>query len=81
MAYTQINSKGETYYLHEFNSSLKGGRTYRNYFFGKAISAKGTPIDVVPAGRVVVENSKTGLLVLKRGQALYLSPLSAKIGP
>lgn len=66
MAYTQVNSKGETYYLHQFDSPLKGGRVYRNYFFGKSISPKGTPIDVVPAGRMVVENPRTGLLVLKR---------------
>ena len=66
MSYSQVNSKGVTYYLHEFDSSLKGGRIYLNYFFGKSISPKGRPIDAIPAGRCVAENTKTGLLVLKK---------------
>ena len=66
MSYSQVNSKGVTYYLHEFDSSLKGGRTYVNYFFGKSISPKGRPIEAIPDGRCVTENTKTGLLVLKK---------------
>ena len=67
MAYTHVNSKGETYYLHEYDAKLKGGRVYRNYFFAKSISPKGRPIDALPADRSqVVENPKTGLPVLKR---------------
>ena len=68
MSYSQVNSRGVTYYLHEFDSSLKGGRTYTNYFFGKTISPKGRPIDSIPQGRVVVENTKTGLLTLGKAQ-------------
>jgi len=65
MAYTHVNSKGETYYLHQYDASLKGGRVYRNYFFAKSISPKGTPIDVLPAGRSrIKENPRTGLPVL-----------------
>lgn len=66
MAFTHINSKGEKYYLHQFDAPLKGGRIYQNYFFAKEISAKGTPIDAVPEGRIVVENNRTGLPVLKK---------------
>ena len=66
MAYSHTNSKGQQYFLHEFVSRLKGNRTYPNYFFAKSISAKGTPIDAVPAGRIVVENPRTGLPVLKK---------------
>lgn len=67
MAYSQTNSKGQTYLLHQKDVTLKGGRLQRIYFFGKNISDKGTPIDAVPAGRIVVENPRTGLLVLKKG--------------
>ena len=66
MAYTQVNSRGETYYLHEFDAELRGGRVYRRHFFCKYLSAKGTPLAAVPAGHIVVENPRTGLLVLKR---------------
>lgn len=66
MAYSQVNSKGETYYLHEFDAELKGGRVYRRHFFCKTISPKGMPLDAVPADHIVVENPRTGLLVLKR---------------
>ena len=67
MAYSQTNSKGQTYYLHQNDVTLKGGRLQRIYFFAREISPKGTPIDAVPAGRVVVENPRTGLPVLKKG--------------
>jgi hypothetical protein len=66
MAFQHVNSKGETYFLHQYDAKLKGGRVYRNYFFAKSISPKGTPIDSLPAGRdQIVENPKTGLPVLK----------------
>ena len=67
MAYSQTNSKGQQYFLHMKDVSLKGGRLQRIYFFGRKISDKGTPIDAIPAGRVTVENPRTGLLVLKKG--------------
>jgi hypothetical protein len=66
MAYTHTNSKGQKYILHQKDAQLKG-RIQRIYFFAKAISEKGTPIDAVPAGRIVVENANTGLPVLKKG--------------
>ncbi len=67
MAYSQLNSKGVTYYLHQKDVPLKGGQLQRIHFFAKDVRPeKGTPIDAVPGDRVVVENPKTGLLVLKR---------------
>jgi len=67
MAYTHTNSKGQQYYLHQKDVTLKGGRLQRIYFFAKQVSSKGTPLDAMPAGRVVVENARTGLPVLKKG--------------
>ena len=67
MAFAQTNSKGQTYYLHQKDVTLKGGPLQRIYFFAREISPKGTPIDALPAGRVVVENPRTGLPVLKKG--------------
>jgi hypothetical protein len=67
MVYSHTNSKGQKYLLHQKDVTLKGGRLQRIYFFGRELSEKGTPIDAVPAGRVVVENPRTGLPVLKKG--------------
>ena len=47
--------------------TLKGGRLQRIYFFAREVSAKGTPLEALPDGRVTVENPRTGLLVLKKG--------------
>ncbi|MBP6005347.1 hypothetical protein KA531_00340 [Candidatus Saccharibacteria bacterium] len=64
MAYSQTNSKGQTYYLHRREVTLKGGRQQTIYFFAK--EAKEGAIDAVPAGYQVIENQKTGLLILKK---------------
>ncbi|MDO8570442.1 MAG: hypothetical protein Q7R97_02555 [Candidatus Daviesbacteria bacterium] len=64
MAYTQTNSKGTKYYLHGKDVKLRSGRTQRIYYFAKDERAEA--LNEVPAGFSVVENSKTGLLVLKR---------------
>jgi hypothetical protein len=57
MAYSHVNSKGTTYYLHS-NGKM--------FFFSKEI--KQGALDAVPAGYNVVE-MKTGMLVLKKVQA------------
>jgi hypothetical protein len=57
MAYSHVNSKGTTYYLHS-NGKM--------FFFSKEI--KEGALDAVPAGYNVVE-MKTGMLVLKKVQA------------
>lgn len=65
MAFSHVNSKGQTYYLHMRDVTLKGGRQQTIYFFGK--EAKEGAIDAMPEGYIVVENTRTGLPILKKG--------------
>jgi hypothetical protein len=65
MAYSHVNSKGQTYYLHMRDVTLKGGRVQRIYFFGREV--KDGAIDALPDGYIVVENPRTGLPILKKG--------------
>ncbi len=65
MAYKHTNSKGTGYYLHGKDVKLRSGRTQRIYYFAKDVRAEA--LDEVPTGFKVVENSRTGLPVLKRG--------------
>lgn len=64
MAYAKTNSKGQTYYLHEKLVTLRGGRKQMIYYFAREV--KPGALDELPAGRMVVENKKTGLPLLKR---------------
>jgi hypothetical protein len=64
MAYSQVNSKGQTYYLHMKDVTLKGGRLQRIYFFARDV--RDGAVDSLPEGYVSVENPRTGLLVLKK---------------
>jgi hypothetical protein len=64
MAYSQINSKGQQYYLHMKDVTLKGGRLQRIYFFARDV--RDGAVDAMPEGYVSVENPRTGLLVLKK---------------
>jgi len=63
MAYAHTNSKGNTYYLHGRETTLKNGSTRTLYFFAK--EPKDDALDEVPEGYVVSE-SKNGLPVLKK---------------
>lgn len=65
MAFTHTNSKGQTYYLHQRDVTLKGGRIQRIYFFAR--EQKEGVQDAMPEGYVVVENPRTGLPILKKG--------------
>lgn len=65
MAYQYTNSKGQTYNLHMKDVTLKGGRNQRIYYFARDVRAGA--IDEVPAGYKVIENSRTGLPILKKG--------------
>ncbi len=65
MAYQHTNSKGQTYILHQREVTLKGGRLQTIYFFAK--EAKEGAIDELPAGYIVIENTRTGLPILKKG--------------
>ncbi len=66
MAYSVVSKKsGKTYYLHAREQELRGGRTVTLYYF--AGEAGPNAIDELPEGRVVSENSRTGLPILKKG--------------
>lgn len=62
MAYSHINSKGVTYYLHKSEVSLRGGKPQTIYFFSKnEKNGKGEPCDL-PEDRIVKENPRNGFL-------------------
>ncbi len=65
MAYSITNSKGQTYYLHTKEVTLKGGRLQRIYYFAKAVKPEDS-LDALPAGYMVSENTRTGLPMLKK---------------
>lgn len=66
MAYSTTNSKGQTYYLHSKEVTLRGGRKQTIYYFAKQTD-QANAIDEIPAGYKVVENERTGLPMLKKG--------------
>lgn len=63
MAFAYTNSKGRTYYLHAKEVALRGGRQQTIYYFSKEV--KPGALHVLPSGKIVVENGKTGLPILK----------------
>lgn len=66
MAYSHVNSKGITYYLHKTDVTLRGGKEQTIYFFTKTENnGKGTPCDL-PEDRVVNENPRNGFLTLSK---------------
>lgn len=65
MAFQYTNSKDQTYNLHQKDVTLKGGRNQRIYFFARDV--RDGAIDEVPEGYIVIENSRTGLPILKKG--------------
>ncbi|HXI18899.1 MAG TPA: hypothetical protein VNM48_21245 [Chloroflexota bacterium] len=65
MPYSYKNSKGQTYILHGKEVTLQGGRKQKIHYFAR--EAKPEALDAVPAGYNVIENPRTGLPFLKRG--------------
>lgn len=66
MAYSVKSDKtGETYYLHSKDVTLRGGRRQTIYYFAR--KAGPNAMDALPAGRKVIQNSRTGLPMLKKG--------------
>jgi hypothetical protein len=63
-AYSYTNSKGQTYYLHTRQVTLKNGRVQTIYFFARDIRDGAIP--EVPEGYMVVETKRTGMPVLKK---------------
>ena len=64
MAYSFTNSKGQTYYLHSKDVTLKNGRKQTIYFFAREV--RDGALDEVPAGYAVMETQRTGMPVLKK---------------
>jgi len=66
MAFSVISKKsGKTYFLHQREQELKGGRKVTLYFFAGDI--RDGAMDALPAGYIVQENERTGLPLLKKG--------------
>lgn len=64
MSFSTTNSRGQTYYLHGKNITLKNGHEQRIYYFARQPQAE--TLDAVPSGYTIAENAKTGLPVLKK---------------
>jgi len=66
MAYSHVNSKGITYYLHSTEVTLRGGKKQTIFFFAKVEkNPKGQPVDL-PEDRIVKENPRNGFLTVSR---------------
>ncbi len=65
-AFAYTNSKGQTYYLHTRDVTLKNGRVQTIYFFARDV--RDGSLTAVPAGYEVVETSRTGMPVLKKAR-------------
>ena len=64
MAYSFVNSKSVTYYLHGNSRTSSSGKISWLYYFAKEVKPEGS-LDAVPARYQVVEN-KNGLPLLKK---------------
>jgi hypothetical protein len=64
MAFAYKNSKGQEYFLHKRDVTLKNGRKQTIYFFARDV--RDGSLDAVPAGYQVIETSRTGMPVLKK---------------
>ena len=64
--YQHTNSKGVTYYLHNKDVQLRGGKNQTIYFFAKKPkNEKGEPCDL-PAGYEVTENPRNGFCTIRK---------------
>ena len=68
MPYTHKNSKGDTYYLHAKDVTLRNGRQQRIFYFARA-EKKGEALESVPTGYAVGENQRTGLPFLSKAKS------------
>ena len=65
MAFAHKNSKGQEYFLHSKEVTLKGGRKQVIYYFARAVDSE-FALDAVPDDRMISENPRTGLPLLKK---------------
>ena len=67
MSYSvQSKKTNETYYLHSKDVILRGGRKQTIYFFAR--TEKEGAMDDLPDGYEVMENSRTGLPMLRKSK-------------
>ena len=67
MAYSvQSKKTGESYILHSKDVTLRGGRQQTIYFFAR--TEREGALDELPAGYEVMENSRTGLPMLRKAK-------------
>ena len=64
MAFAYTNSKGQEYFLHKKDVTLKNGRQQTIFFFAREV--RDGALDSVPAGYQVIETERTGMPVLKK---------------
>ncbi len=64
-AFSHTNSKGQTYYLHGKDVTLRNGKPQKIYFFARE-EKPGDGLDLVPTGYKVGENQRTGLPFLMK---------------
>jgi hypothetical protein len=65
-AFSYTNAKGQVYYLHTREVTLKNGRKQRIYFFAK--DQRDGHLEAVPEGYEVMETQRTGMPVLKKSK-------------
>jgi hypothetical protein len=65
VAFSHKNSKGQEYFLHSKKVMLKGGREQVIYYFARKVDAP-FALDAVPDDRMISENPRTGLPLLKK---------------
>lgn len=65
MAFSHKNSKGQTYFLHAKEVTLRNGRSQRIFYFAREQKA-GESLESIPAGYKVGENQRTGLPFLSK---------------
>jgi hypothetical protein len=63
-AYAYTNAKGQTYYLHTKQVTLKNGRVQTIYYFARDIRPEA--IEEVPEGYEVMETKRTNMPVLRK---------------
>jgi hypothetical protein len=69
MAYSYKNKRGQDYFLHSKDVTLKStGRVQTIYYFAKEVKSGAgvTALDSIPSGKTIVENERTGLPFLKK---------------
>lgn len=62
----QSQKSGQTYFLHSKDVILRGGRQQTIYFFAR--EEKDGVMNELPAGYEVMENSRTGLPMLRKAR-------------